>query len=224
MVRGKIVDHLENNELFTDIQRGFRKGKSYLSELSGHFTEIFDYLNRGHDVDSIYLDFSKAFDKVDNGILLRKIHNSGIRGKLFSWIKEFLHERSQKVCVKGYHSFIELVISGVPQGTVLGPILFIIYINDMKSCSVHSSLRSFADDTRLVQKIESLSDVSLLQSDLDRVVEWSVSNNMQLNQDKFELMQHNVPNYNKKLLLELPFVLYEQCYTTPSGTILAPEN
>ena len=99
------------------------------------------------ETDVIYLDYAKAFDKVDHSILLNKIKAYGISGKLFEWIKQFLCGRTQTVVVDGKKSISMPVISGVPQGTVLGPILFLLYVNDMDMNIKHSKINSFADDT-----------------------------------------------------------------------------
>ena len=149
---------------------------------------------------------------MDHEILLKKLQNLGIKGNALAWIKSFLTGRTQKVAVDGHHSDPAPVLSGVPQGTVLGPVLFIVYINDMKDCILHAPLRSFADDTRLLQAIETIEDVKKLQKDLQNVIQWSIENNMQLHEDKFEFMQH-VLSKDALLLKELPFVVYEQLYT-----------
>ena len=127
-----------------------------------------------------------------------------------SWIKAFLCNRYQEVVVSGFKSELMQVLSGVPQGSVLGPILFLIYVNDMHNCVNYSTLRSFADDTRLCAKISCLKDCELLQSDLENIMEWSRSNNMVLHENKFELLQHE-PSRNAitELLYELPFVRFE---------------
>ena len=97
----------------------FRKGKSCLSELLDHYTEIVNSFNEGSDTDAIFLDFAKAFDKVDHDVLLRKLQNLGITGELHNWIRSFLTNRVQKVTVDGFHSRLVAVLSGVPQGTAL---------------------------------------------------------------------------------------------------------
>ena len=222
VVRNHIVNHLEHNNLLINNQHGFRKGKSCLSELLDHYTEIVNSFNEGSDTDAIFLDFAKAFDKVDHDVLLRKLQNLGITGELHNWIRSFLTNRVQKVTVDGFHSRLVAVLSGVPQGTVLGPILFLIYINDINEHIQHSSLRSFADDTRILKRIEGHADMHKLQRDLNNVIEWSRINNMVLHEKKFEFIQHNLPNQAMAELLELPFVAFDQCYTTSDGTVLQP--
>ena len=113
-----------------------------------HHEEILRILETGENIDVIYLDFLKAFDKVDIGILLRKAKALGISGKLGRWIHSFLTGRQQVVLVNGKKSKISDVISGVPQGTVLGPLLFLIYISDI-SDGVKSSIKVYVDDTKV---------------------------------------------------------------------------
>ena len=153
VMRSKIVSHLEVNGLLCNNQHGFRKGRSCLSQLLQHIDQILRNFLNNCDTDSIYLDFAKAFDKVNHKLLLKKVWAYGIRGKVYSWIESFLTERTQVVGVNGVYSFIAVVLSGVPQGTVIGPILFLIYINDLEKCVSHSLLSSFADDTRILRAI-----------------------------------------------------------------------
>ena len=226
IVRNKIVSYLESNKLICDNQHGFRKGRSCLSQLLVHFDDILNHLQNADSTDCVYLDFSKAFDKVDHRKLLIKIKQLGIKGKVYDWIESFLNERYQEVIISGIKSNKARVVSGVPQGSVLGPILFLIYINDMHECINYSALRSFADDTRLSARITRLGDCTLLQNDLDAVVNWSKDNNMVLHQKKFELLQHNVPhNAVTELLYELPGVKYEveNIYQT-SNVVLEPSK
>ena len=227
IVRDKLVDYLECNNLLNSFQHGFRHGHSCLSELLAHYDDLLTNLSQGNDVDVIYLDFAKAFDKVDHRVLLKKIRALGISGKLYKWIKSFLSNRFQKVVVDGAHSFITLVISGVPQGTVLGPILFLIYLNDINSSIENgSAIRSFADDSRLLKAIATSEDSSSLQLDLQNVISWATTNNMLLHQDKFELMQYttSLNNHTKTLLESLPFNEYSRYYNTSDGLELVPSE
>ena len=147
---------------------------------------------------TIYLDFAKAFDKVDHDILCHKLRNLGIKGKVGIWIKEFLSGRSQQVSANGALSDSVPVISGVPQGTVLGPILFIIMISDLGKELTYSVVSKYADDTKNIARISNLTDAECFQYELDNIVyPWAPENNMTLNGDKFEY--HRI---GKKLKIE----------------------
>ena len=196
IIRKAIVNHLEKNHLLYKHQHGFLKGRSCLTQLLKHIDTILHNLLNGHDTDSIYLDFSKAFDKVDHNILLSKLYSYGIRGKLLAWIKCYLANRVQTVVVNGNQSFPAPVISGVPQGTVLGPVLFLIYINDLHKCVNHSIISHFADDTRILKAITHASDAELLQEDLIAAIHWSDKNKMILHPDKFEFLCHTLRKSN----------------------------
>ena len=104
--------------------------------------------------DVIYLDLSKAFDKINHDILMHKLNQIGIRGKIAARIESFLSNRTQQVVIDGANSTPVKVLSGVPQGTVLGPVLFIIYMNDLNAVVKHSLLKCFADDSKLIKSIE----------------------------------------------------------------------
>ena len=135
----------------------------------------------GNTVDMVYLDFAKAFDKVDHGVLLHKIKTLGITGKLGAWLYHFLTHRTHFVRLQGGISHASPVLSGVPQGTVLGPLLFLILMGDINSGISSSSIVSFADDTRLYHGISNVDDCSFLQNDLNSVYDSASSNNMTFN-------------------------------------------
>ncbi len=155
-------------------------------------------------------------------MLLAKLGRYGIEGRAFKWIEEFLLNRKQTVVVEGRKSSFQPVVSGVPQGTVLGPILFVLYINDLLSCINNSNGFSFADDTKLIGVIRGLSSVGLLQEDLNTVIDWSVSNNMELHEQKFEVVSY--PLNGSKALRELPFYPETVEYSTPGGHIITPRD
>ena len=205
IVRKRMVTFIEDNRMFTASQHGFRSGRNCLTQLLHHIDDVLNDLSADANADVIYLDFAKAFDKVDHKILLKKLRSYGIGGRLYHWIESFLTGRNQFVVVEGCNSYIISVLSGVPQGTVLGPLLFLLYINDIEDVVNHSHVKIFADDSKLHKLIKSLTDRLLLQEDLENVVSWASANNMELNQDKFELLQHG-----KNPDLMLP-------YSLPSG-------
>ena len=148
IVKDSLQNHLEGNSILGEFQHGFREKKSCLSQLLLYQDTIINNLEKGIECDSVYLDFAKAFDKVDLGILSHRLREIGIFGKVAVWIHDFLHERSQQVLANGVLSRKSRIVSGVPQGTVLGPILFLVHINDLPDC-VSSSVRLFADDCLL---------------------------------------------------------------------------
>ena len=129
-------------------------------------------MESGSDVDVIYLDFSKTFDKVDQGLLLYKLRSMVVRGSLLKWITSILLDRQQAVAIDGNMSRWSPVISGVPQGTVLGPILFLAHIIDIDVCT-NSSVSCFADDTRVMRAITNAEDVEELQRNLERIYSWA---------------------------------------------------
>ena len=222
LIRKHIVHHLVKNTIICKNQHGFQKGKSCLTQLIPHIDTVLQNLQNNMDTDVIYLDYAKAFDKVDHQILLKKLYIYGIRGKLLKWLESYLLDRSQTVVVNGHHSIPGTVKSGVPQGTVLGPVLFIIYLNDLESCIKHSITSSFADDTRLKKQINFENDTKLLQEDIEKAIKWSDENNMMLHQSKFELLAHNTEN--SKLLHELPFTKQYSEYTTNDGSTISPKD
>ena len=140
-------------------------------------------------MDVIYTDFSKAFDKCETNVLLHSLRDSGVKGRIGKWLAAFLDPKTRKqaVGVDGRVSSLEEVISGLPQGTVLGPILFLIHISSISSSlSVGTSSSSSADDTRIWKGIEQEQDCLSSQRDLVKLYEWADLINMQFNSKKFE--------------------------------------
>ena len=158
VLRKSLVGFLEWQGKMDPNQHGSRSKRSCLSQLLEHQEEILRILETGENIDVIYLDFLKAFDKVDIGILLRKAKGLGITGKLGRWINSFLTGRQQVVLVNGKKSQVSDVISGVPQGTVLGPILFLIYISDISE-GVKSNIKVYVDDTKVKRGIKNEAEV-----------------------------------------------------------------
>ena len=149
VIRKQMINFVEENNLLSPDQHGFRSNRSCLSHLIQHIEDVLDDLEKGHNADVLYLDYSKAFDKVCHLTLLQKLSSYGIRGDLLDWIRSFLMGRTQSVIVDGVPSNPGPVRSGVPQGTVLGPLLFVLYINNLPDNVLHRRSKMFADDTKL---------------------------------------------------------------------------
>ena len=158
--------------IFSPFQHGFLSGKSCVTQLLEFLDNLTEALDQGDGVDIIYLDFSKAFDKLQHRRLMKKIWGYGTRGKVYKWIKEFLANRSQQVVVDGQSSSTKPVTSGVPQGSVLGPILFVIYINDLPDV-IQCCIRLFADDSKIYCRVSRIEHVEILQSCLNKAVTWA---------------------------------------------------
>ena len=188
-MKQEIVIHLATHSLFNASQHGFRAGRSTLTNLIEYYESILLLLEEHQAVDSIYLDYSKAFDKCDHNVILDKLHSLGIRGKINTWIEGFLKKRQQQVVIRGFKSTAIWCTSGVPQGSVLGPLLFLILMYDITKDIRHSILSSFADDTKVWKGVDGNKARILLQDDLDTIYEWAESNNMKFNSDKFQVVR-----------------------------------
>ena len=152
------------------VQYGFLPGRSCVTQL----TAILDYIgaqpDSGKQTDVVYLDMSKVFDKVDHALLLEKLYHFNIFGNLHSWFRSYLRGRKQRVTVLGAASQDLEVTSRVPQGSLLGPLLFLIYVNSLPDAVTSSTVACFADDTKIVKRIDSRADCAALQSDLTGLV------------------------------------------------------
>jgi ribonuclease P/MRP protein subunit RPP40 len=129
-------------------------------------------VDKGEPVDVIYLDFQKAFDKVPHRRLMKKVYAMGIGGEIYNWIEDRLKDRKQRVCLTGSSSGWANVSSGVPQGSVVGPLLFLIYINDIDN-GIATRILKFADDTKLYRQVGTANDNANLRNDLEKLVGWS---------------------------------------------------
>ena len=178
IVLSHMAKHLSSNNILINEQHGFRQRFSCETQLISAIHDWAKSINTCSQTDVILLDFSKAFDSVPHQRLLMKLDYYGIRGNMLMWIKAFLSNRSQSVSVNGIQSSSKPVLSGVPQGSILGPVLFLLYINDISS-SVKSRLRLFADDCILYSEIREVQDCWALQDDLEQLSLWS--NTWQLN-------------------------------------------
>jgi hypothetical protein len=155
--------------------------------------EIKDTIDKGNLAIGVFVDFQKAFDTVNHHILLRKLEHYGVRGLANNWFKSYLTKRRQCVSISGITSETSYINHGVPQGSVLGPLLFLIYINDLHTCIRHSTVRHFADDTNLLYttdktKYRNRNIVNNLNQDLKSLNHWLLANKISLNSTKTELI------------------------------------
>ena len=168
------MKHADTHNILYPLQHGFRKGLSCETQLIEFVDDITRNIDAGKQTDCLIMDFSKAFDKVSHSLLQHKLDHYGISGKTGEWIKTFLSDRIQSVVIEGESTDKIPVESGVPQGSVQGPSLFLFYINDMPE-GITSKVRLFADDTIAYLTISSDQDARTLQSDLDKLEKWETS-------------------------------------------------
>ena len=159
----------------------------YWDQLLQHHYELTQKLEEGANVDVIYADMAKAYQKVDHSILLFKIRSLGFRGRLLRWISNFLKNRTQHVLIDGELSEGADVLSSVPEGSVLGPLFFLIHMSDI-GAGIHSSIKIFVDDSKICRAIKDEEDVEQLQRDLDTLFSWARANKMQFNGKKFQVL------------------------------------
>ena len=214
IIRKQVSTFIDKKGCLNSTQHGFRSGRSCLSALLSVFDDIMHMLEDGGSVDMVYLDFSKAFDKVDHGILLHKLKALGITGHLGIWFFNFLTRRSHFVRLPGAISGDSPVLSGVPQGTVLGPLLFLIMLADINKDISESNLISFADDTRIYSKINDVTDCDTLQQDLNHVYDWASINNMFFNAHKFYYVSFSPNKYSS----------LSNVYINPEYNIISPSS
>lgn len=187
LIRFKLVDHLEKSDVLSGSQHGFMAGRSCMTNLLETFENWTTALDEGHGLDVLFLDYRKAFDTVSHRRLIEKLREYGVDGKLLEWIRDFLTMRKSRVGVHGSFSRWREVLSGVPQGSVLGPLLFLIFVNDLPEW-IKCSLKMFADDTKIWARIRSKQDSCVLQADLDNLMRWSDEWMMKFNCEKCKVM------------------------------------
>ena len=194
ILREAIIEHIESLGIKDTSQHGSQKGRSTTSQLLAQLDIIFEMIKDGANCEVIYLDFSKAYDKVDQTIALGKMWEMGIQGKNLNLIQQWLTNRRQRVKVGDSLSEWEEVISGIPQGSVLGPLIFILYIWDLRikedlmgldNGSLITKILKYIDDTKVIANIEREEDIPLLQEKLEDVYRWEEVNNMKYNGRKF---------------------------------------
>ena len=183
-----ILDHVEDHKILTNLQHGFRSGRSCETQVIITTHDLLSSFNSKSQIDVAILDFSKAFDTVPHAGLLGKLEHYATDSKILLWITNFFNNRKQRVVVDGSFSNFADVESGVPQGTVIGPLLFLLHFNDPPSC-VNSKVRLFADDCLLYREIKNNQDQIDMQRDLDALKDWGSTWGMKFNAKKCNIMR-----------------------------------
>ena len=183
-----MVKFLNDNNIITSSQSGFTAGDSTIYQLLNIYDDLLNALDNNIPSQAIFFDISKAFDRVWHQGLLHKLHAVGIRGSLLAWFKNYLTDRTQAVVVKGAKSNFLTVRAGVPQGSILGPILFLLYINDLND-GIVSTTKLFADDTSMyLSQNDEPTRSTMLNLDLEKINTWAIKWKVNFNCQKTELL------------------------------------
>ena len=202
IIRDALMAHFLTNNLISEAQYGFIPGRSCCLQLLNMLDTWTQQLDENLNIDVIYTDLQKAFDTVSHCKLLYKLKNFKIDNKVYNWIKNFLADRRQRVRVQNDTSNWIQVKSGVPQGSVLGPILFLVYINDLVTKVQYGKIELFADDSKISNPIINEQDVGKLQSDIDSVVNWSEEWGLKFNPKKCKVLHLGPKNFQAKYYMK----------------------
>lgn len=185
IIFNRVLEHVK--EFLSPAQHGYITARSTMTNLLEYVTHVTDAMLDGGQLDTVFTDFSNAFDQVSHQLLLIKLQNFGLKGDVLKWFESYLSGRTQHVVVGGSKSAAVMPMSGVPQGSILGPLLFLMFINDLPDIFSSSSLL-FADDTKIFRKICCLNDCYALQSDVQLLTAWCDENQLSLNPEKCSSM------------------------------------
>ena len=185
----RIVSYLDSFNLISSVQFGFRKGFSTEDAVNYLLANVYDSLNNSHYSGACFLDLSKAFDTISHDILIYKLQYYGIRGRFLELLSSYLQNRQQYVSLNGIKSHMKPISHGVPQGSILGPLLFLIYVNDLPSIFKHSKCLLYADDTTVFYDHPDLEVLcNHLSLDMELICDWFTANKLVVNEDKTKFL------------------------------------
>ena len=229
-IRDELYNKCKN--LICDKQHGFLPGKSCTIQMIPFIDDVTYSLNTKNDVDIIYFDYQKAFDSVNHDIILDKLkHKFHIEGLMLNFIKSYLKDRKQRVVMGGKYSKIASVNSGIPQGSILGPLLFVLFINDISEVITEgTNIALYADDTKIWRKICSYSDCVILNNDIESLSKWADRNMMKFHPNKCKVLSTSLKRVNYYILpfdrfsYELKDSVMDYCSTEKDlGVIITPK-
>ena len=199
IVHNRIYNHCNDNNLLDKKQGGFRPNYSTSSTTAFFINDIYNAMNKNEITIAVYIDAMKAFDTVNHNILLKKFEFFGILGKNANWVKNYLSNRKQCTFANNVLSKEEVITCGVPQGSVCGPLLFLLYINDISKVLEHSKVSLYADDTVLYYSADKVEDaISVIQEDLLLLSNWCNKNRLTINCKKTKYCAYGMRSMVKK--------------------------
>ena len=199
IIHDHIMKFFENNKILSEFQYGFRKNHSTIDSIANLVDNILYSVNRGEVTLAAFIDFKKAFDTVNHNILLEKLFYMGIRGPLLNWIKNYLSARVQRTICNGNLSNLQYITCGDPQGSILGPLFFLVYVNDLQNVLSNNNYQLYADDTVIYCSRNNFEDASIdLQNILNIFGKWCSENALTVNVKKTKIMAFGSKNNIKK--------------------------